>query len=50
MWSDYKNDKKDLNAIVKKNVTPVEQKFSIDLNIFYKSYKLKNILIKIKSY
>ena len=50
MWSNYKIDEKHLKAIVKKNVTPVGQKFSIDLNIFYKSKKLKSILIKNKSY
>ena len=47
MWSNYKIDEKHLNAIVKKNVTLVDK---IDLNIFYKSKKLKIILIKNKSY
>ena len=48
--SNYKIDEKHLNAIVKKNVTPVDQKISIDLNILSKSKKLKSILIKNKSY
>ena len=50
MWSNSKIDEKQLNALVKKNMTPVDQKFKIDLNIFYKSKKLKSILIKNKSY
>ena len=50
MWSNYKINEKQLNAIMKKNVMTVDQKISIDLNIFYKSKKLKSILIKNKSY
>ena len=50
MWSNYKIDEKHLNAVVKKNVTPVDKTFSIDLNIFNKGKKLKNILMKNKSY
>ena len=50
MWANYKIAKKQLNAIVKKNVMPADQKYSNYLNIFYKSKKLKSISIKNKSY
>ena len=50
MWFNYKIYEKHLNAITKKNVMPVDNKISIDLNIFHKSKKLKSILIKNKSY
>ena len=41
--------KKHLTEIIKKNVKPKEPvgtEFSIELNIFYKIRKLKNIIIK----
>ena len=38
--------KKHLTEIINKNVKPVGTEFSIELNIFYKIRKLKNIIIK----
>ena len=45
MWSNYKIDEKQLTEIIKKNVKPVDSNVSINLNIFYKIRKLKNIII-----
>ena len=50
MWSNYKIDKKHLTEIIKKNVKPVDTEFSIQLNIFYKIRKLKNIITLISLY
>ena len=45
MWSNYKIDEKQVTEIIKKNVKPVDSNVSINLNIFYKIRKLKNIVI-----